>query len=170
MTYHHTLVWPAFCSLCMQSEGLLPGERLQHWERDVDAIRHIEERHSWCWICNVCDFICNDSTKGCQHLVDAHGYTISNQTRVAFSQTSDELQLLDDLDTSSSNKSILASPSSGLISEGFCKIKQTEPSRHVRLKLTSCSTKRSSCADQNDIKHHSNQTRHKHPKIVLRIR
>ncbi|OAQ57905.2 hypothetical protein VFPPC_11363 [Pochonia chlamydosporia 170] len=78
ITYRHTLLRPAFCPLCKQTKDLPASDRLQYWERDADAIRHIEETHGWVWLCAECNFSCYGRQPGLYHLHDAHGYSISN--------------------------------------------------------------------------------------------
>lgn len=76
MTYRHTLIRPAFCPLCMQRKDLPPGDRLQYWERDADARKHIEKCHGWRWTCLECDFTSDGQESGYYHLHDAHGYRV----------------------------------------------------------------------------------------------
>jgi len=71
VTYRHTIILPAFCLFCRQSEGSTPSQRMQYWERDADAIRHILEVHELpaeCYQCNV-------QSVSFDHLHDAHGYS-----------------------------------------------------------------------------------------------
>lgn len=82
ITYRHTLLRPAFCTLCKQSEKISPTDRLQHWHRDADAIRHIEQVHGWDWFCAECNFSSDSKQSGLYHLHDAHGYNIPNTTSV----------------------------------------------------------------------------------------
>lgn len=82
ITYRHTLLRPAFCTLCKQSEEISPTDRLQYWHRDADAIRHIEQVHGWDWFCAECNFSSDSKQSGLYHLHDAHGYNIRNTTSV----------------------------------------------------------------------------------------
>ena len=82
ITYRHTIVRPAFCLVCIQSETLSPGDRMRHWERDADAIRHIDSCHGWRWACAQCRFQCEDRRSGRYHLQDAHGYHLRLGRRV----------------------------------------------------------------------------------------
>ncbi|KAH7175978.1 hypothetical protein EDB81DRAFT_594557, partial [Dactylonectria macrodidyma] len=76
ITYRHTLVRPAYCLLCKQSEDLPPDIRMQSWDRDADAVRHMEENHKWPWYCRQCDFMCPSEESGYHHLYDNHGYRV----------------------------------------------------------------------------------------------
>lgn len=74
LTYRHTLLRPAFCLLCAQSTDLTAAERLRYWERDVQALDHIDQVHGWHWTCLHCNFVSTDKESGRDHLYDTHGY------------------------------------------------------------------------------------------------
>ncbi|KAL3952773.1 hypothetical protein ACCO45_012716 [Purpureocillium lilacinum] len=76
ITYQHTLIRPAFCPICMQAEDFYPSVRLQYWERDADARKHIELCHGWNWTCRGCDFVADGPDSGYSHLHDVHHYNI----------------------------------------------------------------------------------------------
>ncbi|UNI16754.1 hypothetical protein JDV02_003162 [Purpureocillium takamizusanense] len=76
ITYQHTLIRPAFCPLCMQAEDARPSVRLQYWERDADARKHVELCHGWKWTCRACDFVADGPESGYSHLHDVHHYNI----------------------------------------------------------------------------------------------
>ncbi|KAH7126219.1 hypothetical protein B0J13DRAFT_673061 [Dactylonectria estremocensis] len=82
ITFRHTLIRPAFCLLCRQSEHLSPGTRMQSWERDADAIRHMEEAHAheWPWSCLECDFS-GDGEACYYHLHDVHSYQLAKKRK-----------------------------------------------------------------------------------------
>jgi hypothetical protein len=80
LTYRSTLVRPAFCMLCKQAEHLSGIDRLRYWERDKEAIRHIEEYHGWRWYCAECEYSCDGRVAGYHHLHDAHGYSCKTST------------------------------------------------------------------------------------------
>ena len=90
VTYRSTVVRPAFCLICKQSEHLAAGFRLKYWERDADAIRHISENHGWSWTCADCSFTCNNQDTGYYHLHDAHGYNIPKFDRTEASEVKSE--------------------------------------------------------------------------------
>ncbi|KAH6617437.1 hypothetical protein F5144DRAFT_586453, partial [Chaetomium tenue] len=70
-TYRHTIILPAFCLFCRQSEKFTPSQRMQYWERDADAIRHMLEAHGLPAECHQC----NVQSVSFDHLHDAHGYS-----------------------------------------------------------------------------------------------
>ncbi|KAK3896489.1 hypothetical protein C8A05DRAFT_20540, partial [Staphylotrichum tortipilum] len=72
--YRHTIILPTFCLFCRQSEDRLPSERLQYWERDADAIRHILETHELPTGCLECGV----QSVSLEHLYDVHGYRASS--------------------------------------------------------------------------------------------
>lgn len=74
LTYRHTLLRPAFCLLCAQSNDLTAAERLKYWDRDVQALDHIDQFHGWHWVCLHCKFTSTKKESGRDHLYDAHGY------------------------------------------------------------------------------------------------
>ena len=74
VTSRHTMVLPAFCLFCRQSENRLPSERLQYWERDADAVRHILETHQLPTDCSECGV----QSVSLEHLHDIHGYHASS--------------------------------------------------------------------------------------------
>ncbi|KAK3898146.1 hypothetical protein C8A05DRAFT_38281, partial [Staphylotrichum tortipilum] len=74
VTYRHTVVLPAFCLFCRQSENRLPSERLRYWERDADAIRHILKTHKLPTDCSECGV----QSVSLEHLHDVHGYQASS--------------------------------------------------------------------------------------------
>ncbi|CVK92452.1 uncharacterized protein FMAN_07348 [Fusarium mangiferae] len=83
VTYRHTLVRPAFCLLCRQSKRRTPATRMYFWERDIDAIRHMETEHKdeWPWSCPGCNFS-GENNKACyHHLHDAHGYELVTEQK-----------------------------------------------------------------------------------------
>lgn len=81
VTYRSTIVRPAFCLLCRQDETLPARQRMQSWERDADAIRHISEAHGWRWHCKQCDYSPETGKDGLRHLADAHGIRVSELRR-----------------------------------------------------------------------------------------
>lgn len=82
ITYRHTLLRPAFCPVCIQADELPPSSRLQYWERDADAIYHIDEAHGWHWLCVQCNFLCDGRQSGLYHLADAHGFKVRNDRSI----------------------------------------------------------------------------------------
>src|SRR3569833_2846718 len=72
--YCNTLIRPAFCIFCWQSEALSPSHRMRHWDRDVDTIRHMDEDHSTPWNCRQCGLWLNTRTSAYHHFQAAHGY------------------------------------------------------------------------------------------------
>ncbi|KAG4258505.1 hypothetical protein FPRO03_03459 [Fusarium proliferatum] len=78
ITYRHTLVHPAFCLLCRQSKRKPPATRMQFFDRDIKAIRHMETDHKeeWPWSCPGCNFLGENSKSCYHHLHDAHGYEL----------------------------------------------------------------------------------------------
>lgn len=60
----------------MQAEDLYPNVRLQYWERDADARKHIERCHGWSWTCRGCDFVADGPESGYSNLHDVHHYNI----------------------------------------------------------------------------------------------
>ncbi|KAI8682541.1 hypothetical protein NCS56_00377300 [Fusarium sp. Ph1] len=81
ITYRSTLIRPAFCLLCIQSEHLSPCQRMRSWERDINAIRHMEESHSWPWSCGQCSYSCETEEAGYYHLHDVHGYQLQKKRK-----------------------------------------------------------------------------------------
>ncbi|KAH6614601.1 hypothetical protein B0J18DRAFT_439744 [Chaetomium sp. MPI-SDFR-AT-0129] len=71
VVYRHTIILPAFCLFCRQSEEFTPSQRMRYWERDADAIRHIREVHELPTDC----YQCNVQSVSFDHLYDAHGYS-----------------------------------------------------------------------------------------------
>ncbi|PWI65590.1 hypothetical protein PCL_07009 [Purpureocillium lilacinum] len=90
ITYQHTLIRPAFCPICMQAEDLYPSVRLQYWERDADARKHIELCHGWNWTCRGCDFVADGPESGYSHLHDVHHYNIPKLSFATKTETSTE--------------------------------------------------------------------------------
>ncbi|KAK4074415.1 hypothetical protein Purlil1_12972 [Purpureocillium lilacinum] len=88
ITYQHTLIRPAFCPICMQAEDLYPSIRLQYWERDADARKHIELCHGWNWTCRGCDFVADGPESGYSHLHDVHHYNIPKLSFATKTETS----------------------------------------------------------------------------------
>lgn len=81
MVYCHTIIRPAFCLICRQSDKLLPSERMKYWDRDTDAVKHMFQAHSLPWHCLDCDIYIDSNTSARFHLKDNHGYTISTKDR-----------------------------------------------------------------------------------------
>jgi hypothetical protein len=85
MTYCSTLIKPAFCPFHLAT-NLPASERMQSWERDADALRHMKNEHlgkvNWpSAIC--CDKELEDEQSFYYHLSDCHGYSLQslNATR-----------------------------------------------------------------------------------------
>ncbi len=74
VTYRNTIILPAFCLFCRQSEDRLPSERLRYWERDADAIQHILDTHKLPADCLQCGI----QSISLEHLHDFHGYYASS--------------------------------------------------------------------------------------------
>lgn len=91
LTYRSTLVRPAFCMLCKQAEHLSGSDRLRYWERDKEAIHHIEECHGWQWYCAECKYTCDNRVSGYHHLHDAHGYSCKTSSGADDSHSKAEL-------------------------------------------------------------------------------
>ncbi|KAI7775991.1 hypothetical protein LA080_006017 [Diaporthe eres] len=45
-TYGSTIIRPAFCPFCWQDDSLKPSQRMQSWNRNQDAARHIRDSHT----------------------------------------------------------------------------------------------------------------------------
>jgi len=88
ITYQHTLIRPAFCPICVQAEDLYPSVRLQYWERDADARKHIELCHGWNWTCRGCEFVADGPESGYSHLHDVHHYNIPKLSFATKTETS----------------------------------------------------------------------------------
>ncbi|SCO84739.1 uncharacterized protein FRV6_08866 [Fusarium oxysporum] len=74
-----------YCSTEMESP---PATRMQFWERDADAIHHMEEAHEWPWSCAECNFS-GESGEACyHHLHDTHGYQLVKERRFGGSSDS----------------------------------------------------------------------------------
>jgi hypothetical protein len=85
ITYHHTLIKPAYCLFHLAATDLRPSQRLRSWSRDADCLAHIVEEHlkgvSWPLACPLgCGADYRDKELFFYHLSDCHGYTISNIT------------------------------------------------------------------------------------------
>ena len=117
ITYRHTILRPAFCLVCIQSEALSPGDRMRYWDRDADAIRHIDSRHGWRWACAQCNFQCEDKRSGCYHLHDAHGYQLPR-----LSHRADEVK-----DSQASSPTAPRGSSSDLKFESYSEASTDEP-------------------------------------------
>jgi len=110
ITYQHTLIRPAFCPICVQAEDLYPSVRLQYWERDADARKHIELCHGWNWTCRGCEFVADGPESGYSHLHDVHHYNIPKLNLATKTKTSTERTskaLLDPV-TASVNKAVFS--------------------------------------------------------------
>ncbi|EWG46573.1 hypothetical protein FVEG_15996 [Fusarium verticillioides 7600] len=97
ITYRHTLIRPAFCLLCRQSEKS-PAMRMLSWERDVEAIRHMEKEHQWPWSCADCEFLGENGDACYYHLHDAHGYQLPKERKFEASSNSASFILQDNSD------------------------------------------------------------------------
>lgn len=86
VTYHHTLIKPAYCLFHLAATDLPSSQRMRPWSRDADCLAHIKDEHlrevSWPLPCPLgCREEHKDELFFFYHLSDCHGYNISNITQ-----------------------------------------------------------------------------------------
>ena len=96
--YCHTLIKPANCPFHLAATDLPASERLQSWDRDADALRHIEDEHlrdaNWPLACPLgCEEVSKDEQSFKYHLSDYHGYSLSSETHKRKWQDDDMAQV-----------------------------------------------------------------------------
>lgn len=75
-TYGSAIIRPAFCPFCWQDDSLKPSQRMQSWNRNQDAARHIRDSHTCPLECRQCSTHLQSMEGIFSHLRDLHDWDL----------------------------------------------------------------------------------------------